>query len=113
MKKSHRSIFLKEIKEAFPELVANINSEYGLLHLEMHAFLEFVQKQIERKNTEKVVLAFQLIERHFKYGNNALVNAIEVSFLEHLDLEKGSWALKIMPTSLVAPYKQLRQYHDI
>ncbi len=53
MKKTHRSIFLKQVKEAFPELVAKINSEYGLLHLEMHAFLEFVQKQIERKNTER------------------------------------------------------------
>lgn len=117
MKKTHRSIFLKEVKEAFPELRATLNDQDGLLHLEMHAFHEFVQDQIEKENRENVSLAFQIIERHFENGNSDLVNAIGVSFLEHLDLglTKGnqSWEFELLPKSLRQPYDELRKYHGI
>lgn len=117
MGKTHRSIFIKDVKEAFPELVKDINSEYGLLHLEMHVLHEFVQQQIDNENIENVKKAFQIIERHYKNGNGALVNAIIVSFLEHLDLGaskgKDSWALKLLPQSLRSPYDEFRQYHGI
>lgn len=117
MSKTHRSIFLKEVKEAFPELRESINEQYGLLHLEMHTFLDFVQEQIEAVNRGNVITAFQIIERHFENGNSDLVNAIGVSFLEHLDLglAKGepSWAIEVLPTSLRQPYEELRKYHGI
>jgi len=115
MKKTHRSIFLKEVKEVFPELRATLNAQHGLLHLEMHAFHGFVQDQIEKENKEKVIVAFQIIERYFKDGNSDLVNAIAVSFLEHLDLglAKGnpSWAFELLPRNLCEPYEKLRKYH--
>ncbi len=117
MKSTHRSIFIKDVKEAFPELTNEINSEHGLLHLEMHAFHNFVQNKIMENDEESVKKAFQIIEKHFLNGNSDLVNAICVSFLEHLDLglAKGepSWAYKFLPKNLNKPYEELRKYHGI
>ena len=105
------------MKEGFPELREPINEQYGLLNLEMHVFLDFVQEQINAGNRENVIKAFQIVERHFKNGNGDLVNAIGVSFLEHLDLglAKGSpsWAVDVLPVSLRQPYEELRKYHGI
>jgi hypothetical protein len=117
MNNTHRSVFIKEVKEAFPELRDKINKQYGLLNFEMHAFLDFVQEQINVGNRENVIKAFQIVERHFKNGNGDLVNAIGVSFLEHLDLglAKGSpsWAVDVLPVILRQPYEELRKYYGI
>jgi hypothetical protein len=43
----HRSDFLKEAKGLFPELRDPLNREYGLLHLEMHAFCDFVRQRTD------------------------------------------------------------------
>ena len=117
MTHTHRSIFLKDVKESFPEIRDILNSEHGLIHCEMLAFLYFVRTQIEENKVKEVTRAFQIIEHHFKNGNSALVNAIAVSFLEHLDLgiAKGniSWAYEKLPSSLREPYEELRKYHGI
>ncbi len=115
MNKTHRSVFLKDVKEAFPELRTELNSQYGLLHCEMHTFHDYVQSLIAKEDKTKLIKAFMLLEHHFKNGNDKLVNAIGVSFLEHLDLgiAKGepSWAYQYLPNSLREPYEQLRRYH--
>jgi hypothetical protein len=46
MEDLHRSIFPKELKSAFPQLKDDINTQYGLLHLEMHVFADFAQRCI-------------------------------------------------------------------
>ncbi len=105
------------MKAAFPELRQSINEQYGLIHLEMHVFLDFVKDQIDSANRDKVSRAFQIVERHFMNGNSDLVSAIGVSFLEHLDLglakEKPSWALEIFPSSLRQAYEEIRKYHGL
>jgi len=112
MRKTDRSIFLKELKASFPDLKNEINSQHGLLHCEMHVFHSYVQDQITQGNREPVLKAFQIIERHFLNGNKNLV-----TFLEHLDLgvakDKPSWALGLLPASLQAPYEELRKYHGL
>ena len=117
MSKTHRSLFLKDIKEAFPELREELNRQHGLLHCEMHSFHRFVQSLIASEERNMVIKAFQIIEHHFAHGNDALVNAIAVSFLEHLDLglakNTPSWAYQYFPHGLREPYEQLRQYHGI
>ena len=47
MSSFHRSEFLKELKRLFPELRAQVNHQYGLLHLEMHEFEHFVNARID------------------------------------------------------------------
>jgi len=108
---THRSIFLKEVKEAFPEIRERINSEYGLLHCEMHDFTDHVQGLIDSGDKEEVIKAFKIAERHFLNGNCDLVNAVAVSFLEHLDFADGKyrrkWAYDLLPKSM------RKTYHDL
>ena len=44
METLHRSIFLKELKNTFPQLTDKINAQYGLLNLEVHVFVDFAQR---------------------------------------------------------------------
>jgi hypothetical protein len=106
MEALHRSIFLKELKETFPQLRAPINAQYGLLHLEIHAFTDFVQHAIADGDKETVRLSFMMAERYYKGGDAHMRNAIYVSFLEHLDLQKARWAWDLLGQSLKEAYLQ-------
>jgi hypothetical protein len=106
MEALHRSIFLKELKEAFPQLRDAINAQYGLLHLEVHAFTDFVQHAIADGDKEAVRLSFMIAERYYNGGNADMSNAICVSFVEHLDLQKAPWAWDLLGPSLKQEYLQ-------
>lgn len=115
MTKLHRSVFLKEAKSLFPELRGELNRQYGLLHLEMHVFCDFVQRLIEKGEEHRVIQAFQFAERMLRDGNSDLVNALTVSFLEHLNFEDGkvqrAWAHKLMPQSLAQQHAAIVEYN--
>jgi hypothetical protein len=104
MEALHRSIFLKELKEMFPQLTAPINAQYGLLHLEMHVFKDFVQRAIAEGDRETVRLSLMIAERYYRAGNAHMNNAICVSFLEHLDLREARWAWDLLGPSLKQAY---------
>ena len=103
----HRSIFLKEVKDAFPDLRAEINEQYGLLHLEMGVFADFVQRAIARENAKDVALCFKLAEKYYGDGNDRMKNAIAVSLIEHLHLQNAEWAWKLLGPMLQRVYLQL------
>ena len=111
MTRLHRSLFLKEIKESFPELRDDLNQQWGLLHLEMHAFYRFVQSRIDDEDRGSVDKAFQLADKYLRKGNADLVNALSVSFLEHLNFEDGrakrSWARSHMTSALLKQYEMI------
>ena len=104
METLHRSIFLKELKETFPQLRAPINAQYGLLHLKIHAFTDFVQHAIADGDKETVRLSFMMAERYYSGGDAHMRNAICVSFVEHLDLQKAQWAWDLLGPSLKQEY---------
>ena len=109
-----RSAFLREAKALFPALREDLNQQYGLLHLEMHAFCDFVQGLVDRHDETGTLKAFQFAERIAKTGNGDLVNALAVSFLEHLNLQDGkiprSWAKALMPSGLTRQYDALAEH---
>jgi hypothetical protein len=111
----HRSDFLALAKRAFPQLREDLNKQYGLLHLEMHAFCDFVQRAIDSHDTATVTKAFQLSEELLQGGNSDLVNAITVSMLEHLNFEDGktarAWARALMPANLAAQHRAIIEYN--
>jgi hypothetical protein len=111
-----RSAFLREAKALFPELRADLNSQYGLLHLEMHAFCDFVQKLVDGRDEKRVLQAFQFADHIGRSGNGDVVNALVVSFLEHLNLEDGkaqrSWAKGLMPPDLAREFAVAQTYHS-
>lgn len=102
----HRSPFLKEIKGTFPGLRAELNAQYGLLHLEMHVFRAFAQRAIALGSEKDVRLCFMLAEKYYKAGNHRLKNAIVVSFVEHLDLHGAPWAWSLLGSTLREEYRQ-------
>jgi hypothetical protein len=103
----HRSIFLKELKDTFPDLTTEINAQHGLLHLEMGVFANFVQRAITLGNTKDVASCFKLAEKYYRDGNDHLNNAIGVSFVEHLDLRNARWAWELLGPVLKTEYLQL------
>jgi hypothetical protein len=103
-KRLHRSIFLKELKALFPQLTQEINAEYGLLHLEMHVFARFAQRAIMDGDIEKVRLCFKLADKYNNEGTSKVINAIGVSFVEHLNLQKAQWAWELLSPSLRTVY---------
>ena len=102
-----RSIFLKEVKGTFPDLRNEINSQYGLLHLEVHVLADFAQRAITLENAKDVALCFRLAEKYYRDGNDRLKNAIGVSFIEHLPLHNAQWAWDMMGPILQKAYLQL------
>lgn len=114
MRRLHRSLFLKEVKETFPELREEINDQGGRLHLEMHVFRDFTQEQINQGHQGRVRKCFEIADKCLRRGNKALVGAVRVSFLEHLefhdDSTKRSWAWDVMPEALQQGYHDIMAY---
>lgn len=116
MKKLHRSQFLKELKDSFPELRSELNQEYGLLHLEVSVFARFVQELINSGEKDTLIKALEIADHFLRNGNGKLVNALNVSFLEHLYFENGKvqrrWAWECMTPALKAHYQEIMRYLD-
>ena len=109
MAKLHRSQFIKEIKENWPELTSAINAEDGLLHLEMAVIRQFAQHLIDTGNRENLVCCFSIVEKYQIGGNPHLQNAIDVSFVEDLDFKdtkrhQRGWAWELLPGNLKKLY---------
>jgi hypothetical protein len=96
MENLHRSIFLKELKCAFPQLRDKLNAEYGLLHLEMHVFADFAQRCISASDVKQTKVCLMLAEKYCSDGNADMRSAIAVSFVEHLDLRQAPWAWDLL-----------------
>lgn len=104
----HRSDFLKALKEDFPNLTEVVNRQKGLLHFEVGEFRKFTQDAIRSGDTERTTKCFSLAERAYLNGNEALKNAIDVSFVEELEFnrddESGKHAWEILPPTLKKLY---------
>jgi hypothetical protein len=76
--------------------------EDDLPHLQMAEFLNFTQEAIEAHSTDVVRKSFEIATNALKNGDDALLNAIYVSFLEQLDFrsDAGKEALLLMPAEL-------------
>ncbi len=115
MGKLHRSLFLKELRTTFPQLRRDLNQEHGLLHLEIDVFLRFVQMSIDSGDKDTLVTALRIADRFLQNGNGQMVNALTVSFLEHLNFEDGKvprrWAWDRMPPALKEQYQAIMKYN--
>jgi hypothetical protein len=116
MKKLDRSQFLKELKTAFPQLRSDLNQEHGLLHLETDVFTRFVQTLIDTGDKDTLVVALQIADNFLRNGNGKMVNALTVSFLEHLNFENGKvprrWAWDCMTPVLKEQYQAVMEDNE-
>ncbi len=105
----HRSEFLKELKEKFPDLTNDINQEYGQLHFEVNVMRKRAQKAIYDGDRKSLDLLFNLASIGYEKGNSDLKDAIDVSFVEPLEFKETKknnykWAWESMPETLKQLY---------
>ena len=82
-----RERFLAALSERFPEVASSITDiEAGLLHPEMSVVSHATRRAIEKQDWQVVQAHFQFLDRIFSNGNEAVRNAVYVSYLENVFL---------------------------
>ena len=108
--------FICELYQRFPAVRDEIDPEIegGLLHLEVSAFTRLTLQAIEATNRDAVTRCFQFAERLLVHGDNAVKNAVYVSYLENLEFAEESqlWAADLMPRALLRAWFEIQEYMD-
>lgn len=106
-----------ELRKRFPEILNEIDDgiSTGLLHLEISALSHFAQESINAENKENVRRCFDFADWAHETGDPNVVNAINVSFLEHLSFSdskkhRRSWALQLLSDRLLKANSELMDY---
>ncbi len=90
-----REAFLQALTARFPEIAASINDiESGLLHPEMGVVSHATRSAIAAHNWEVVKAQFEFIGEIFVSANDAVRNAVYVSYLENVLLGETSFDFK-------------------
>jgi hypothetical protein len=101
----------------FPNLVEELAEEslVGLLHLEVACFRRYTQTQVEDGNRRELDHCYRIATAFLMDGDEAVKNAIYVSYLEHLNFDDGKrprqWAKAAMPARLSAGYAEIVAYN--
>jgi hypothetical protein len=110
-----RSQFLKEVKEKYPEIRGDLNSQDGLITFEVSVFLDLIQKYINDGNREDFIEAIEVANHFYLEGNKSLKECICNGVCEDLLFEdskknKRSWALEFLPSSLARERNSWRKF---
>jgi len=102
----HRSVFLKELKEHYPDLTGKLNSQESVFFREVAVFLEYVQHHIDNEDQENTKILLQRIDRYYTSGDRALSELIRNGVCEDMRFEdtktkNRAWALLYLSPSLV------------
>jgi len=100
--------------DEFPRLRAEFEEDAGLLHLQMHAFTRLAQRAKGEGEWDTYRRCVQLAGRLWSRPNAELLNALNVSFLEHLDFDgpRGPEAWKHLSQALQEGWKAMRAYNE-
>lgn len=103
------------VAREFPQLREELEYwEDDLWHLQMGEFLNFTQETIEARSFDVVRKSFEIATTALKGGDDALLNAIYVAFLEQLDFhsDAGKEALLLMPAELKKARYDILDYDE-
>jgi hypothetical protein len=85
-----RATFERRLSERFPAVADEFtNIEHGILHLEMAAFARATCRAIEQDVPGEVRAHFEFIDELFSSATPDLENAIYVSYLENVFLDRS------------------------
>ncbi|PQO33074.1 hypothetical protein [Blastopirellula marina] len=104
---------IARIEATYPELSATLHDDVidGLPHLQIAEWSRLAQRQIDthdRPGFSKTCVLFLELWNHAK---PAVVNALNVSFLEPLTVAKQSWAYHQMPAQMRTAYDDMSLYN--
>jgi hypothetical protein len=108
---------IDHIEAKFPHLGETLRDEdwNGLLHVQMGVFADWAQKLIDAGDQEtwkQITIVFMDLWRDCTPD---VVNALNVSFLEHLDFTDAkkhrSWAYATMPQAMRIAWDEMEAYN--
>ncbi len=102
------------VAHEFPQLRDELEYwEDDLPHVQMTELLDFTQKAIEG-SFDVVRKSFEIATTALKSGDDTLLNAIYVAFLEHLDFrsDAGKEAFLLMPAELKKGRYEILDYDE-
>jgi hypothetical protein len=96
----------------FPELREEFEEYADLLHLQMHAFQRLVERAEREGDWATYARAMRLADELWRRPDDALLNALNVSFLEHLAFVgvQGEQAWGYMTPALREGWRAMQAY---
>ena len=112
-----REAFLQALNARLPEIAASISDiESGLLHPEMGVVSHATRSAINAHNWDAVKEQFEFIGEIFVRANDAVRNAVYVSYLENVLLRETSSDFKkaraMLPPSLSLAMAELEAHFE-
>ncbi|HEU4754509.1 MAG TPA: hypothetical protein VFU47_15480 [Armatimonadota bacterium] len=106
--------FVRMALAEFPELREEFEEDSGLLHLQMAAFARLAQRAKGQGDWETYGRCVRLADQLWRRADPELLNALNVSFLEHLDFEgpRGTRAWEILTPALRKGWEDMQAYLD-
>ena len=106
--------FVQLVASAYPDLRAELDEDDGLETVQMRTFCEHTQAAIDRGDIGAVVNCFDIADRVFAEGDDAMKNAIHVAFLEELDFRgsHGSEAFTKLTPALKKGWRDINGYME-
>jgi len=84
--------FVRLALAEFPELCEEFEEDANLLHLQMHSFQRRMEKAKKEEDWTAYSRGMRLAHELWRRPDHALLNALNVSFLEHLEFGGSSGA---------------------
>jgi hypothetical protein len=108
------STFRGMVLSEFPSLLKDFEEWDGLLHLQVSEFRQFTQNAIEAHYFGVVSRCLQIATIALREGDDALRNAIYVSYLEDLDFrsDAAKQAKQLMPGELKKGLDDILEYNE-
>jgi hypothetical protein len=109
-----QSDFVRLALAEFPSLTEELEEADGLLHLQMHAFTRVMQRAKAAADWATYRRGVHLAAQLWSRPDTNLLNALNVSFLEHLDFEglHGPEAWKCLTSELQHGWQAMKAYND-
>jgi hypothetical protein len=108
---------IRLIEKAFPTLAEDLHDEVieGLLHLQIGEFSRLAQAAVDDGNKENWALITATFMDLWLNSDATVTNALNVSFLEHLNFNDGkvlrSWAFDAMPPPMRRAWMEMHAYN--
>lgn len=107
--------FYRDLIIRYPELKKEIEDNDGLLHVDMGVFQNFAENLCKERRLNDLRECFRWVNSLFCRSKNELLNAINVSFLEYFEYQKGiseEEFKKLMPEELYRGYTEIMGYME-
>lgn len=107
------SDFVRLTLAEFPELRQEFGEERNLLHLQMHAFTRLMRRAMDAGDWATFKRGVYLATQLWNGADKTLLNALNVSFLEHIDFkgDNGPAGWKLLTTDLQHGWKAMDAYN--